>query len=163
MAEKKYAKAEKSKDRVAAELKQRRVSLPRLRRILSAAKKASVKKSAPDILQSQRFNLKVFDTQLKTLEDAIGGDFLAAENFNELPVYKQQQLITRLENINQRALKKLGALGKDDTPEDIEFQNHSFTCLNDFNKCMKLKAASPFWCNLAFYICFLRSISPFIK
>ncbi len=163
MAQKKKAQKKKSTDVVADEFKQRRVSLPRLRRILCEAKKASAKQSAPDILQSQRYNLRVFDTQLKTLEDAIGGDFLAAENFNELPSFKQKQLITRLENINQRALKKLELLGTDDTPKDIEFQNHSFTCLNDFNKCMKLKAASPFWCNLAFYICFLRSISPFIK
>lgn len=158
-------KDKKTNDALSDGLKARAISIEALRQWMARLRKASEAKSAPEILQHQRFNMKVLDTQLKTIEQAMSGEVISSEAFKSLPAYKQRQVMTRLENIKGRIEKLLPdeSLTGGDVTSDVKYENHSFSCLNDYNKCMKLKSATPFWCNLAFIICFLRSISPFIK
>ena len=96
-----------SDDEILKGLKTRKISLPALRKFANSIKKAAEKKSAPDLLQSQKFNLKVFETQLKSLEDAMEGELITSDSFLSLPVHQQKKILTRLENIKKRAEAKL--------------------------------------------------------
>ena len=148
-----------SDDEILKGLKTRKISLPALRKFANSIKKAAEKKSAPDLLQSQKFNLKVFETQLKSLEDAMEGELITSDSFLSLPAHQQKKILTRLENIKKRAEKKLPFTKE----QAVKFDSQPFTCLSDFEKCRKLKSVTPFWCHFAFYVCVLRSMVPFMK
>jgi|GEM_PF-3655748 len=146
-------------DEISSGLKTRQISLPAIQKLAQTIKKASEKKSAPELLQSQKFNLKVFETQLRTLENAVDGDLITVDNFLSLPKHSQKEILTRLENIKKRTEAKLPFTKE----EAIKFDSQPFTCLSDFEKCSKLKTVSPFWCHFAFYVCVMRSMVPFMK
>ena len=146
-------------DEILNGLKSRKISLPALRKLANTVKKAAEKKSAPELLKDQKFNLKVFQTQLKSLEEAIEGDLITSTSFLSLPAYQQKEILTRLENIKKRAEAKLPFTKE----AAVKFDSQPFTCLSDFEKCSKLKTVSPFWCHFAFYVCVMRSMVPFMK
>lgn len=146
-------------DEILKGLKSRKISLPALRKLATTLKKASAKKSAPDLLKTQKFNLKVFETQLKSLEKAMEGDLITSDSFLSLPAHQQKEILTRLENIKKRTEAKLPFTKE----AAVKFDSQPFTCLSDFEKCRKLKTVSSFWCHFAFYVCVLRSMVPFMK
>ena len=146
-------------DEILNGLKSRKISLPALRKLANTVKKAAEKKSAPELLKDQKFNLKVFQTQLKSLEEAIEGDLITSTSFLSLPAYQQKEILTWLENIKKRAEAKLPFTKE----AAVKFDSQPFTCLSDFEKCSKLKTVSPFWCHFAFYVCVMRSMVPFMK
>lgn len=152
-------KKNSDEDKIVSGLKVREISLPAVHKLVRTIKKASEKKSASELIKSQKFNLKVFETQLNTLESAIEGELLNVDAFLSLPSHKQAEIMTRLENIKKRAEAKLPFTKAD----AIKFDSQPFTCLSDFEKCKKLKSVSAFWCHFAFYICVMRSIVPFMK
>jgi len=140
-------------------LKQRSMRLPVLKRMVARMRRSAAKKNAPPWLQQERFNLKVFETQLKTIESSLENDELTLNSFDQLPLHKQKQILTRLENIKARALKHADTASE----KGEKFESQPFQCFSDFDKCMKLKSTNVYWCHFAFYVCVLRSIVPFMK
>ena len=83
-------------------LKKRAVSLPALKRMVAKMRASSGKKSAAPDLKAQAFNMRVFETQLKQMEDRMEGDVLSAKAFDALSPAQAKTLLTRLENIKKR-------------------------------------------------------------
>jgi len=140
-------------------LKQRSMPLPVLKRLVSRLRRSAAKKNAPAWLQQESFNLKVFETQLKTIESSLENDELTLNSFDQLPQHKQKQILTRLQNIKTRALKN----SESSSEKGDKFESQPFQCFSDFDKCMTLKSTNVYWCHFAFYVCVLRSIVPFMK
>lgn len=140
-------------------LRQKSLSLPVLRRLVTRLRRSAKRKNAALLLKHEDFNLKVFETQLKTLESLLESDELTIKGFQHLPAYKRRQILTRLENIKGRAERRSDHAAY----QAIDFDSQPFHCFGDFEKCMKLKSTNSFWCHFAFYVCVLRSMVPFMK
>ncbi len=143
-------------------LKKRAVSLPVLKRMVAKMRASSRKKTALPDLKAQAYNLRVFETQLKSLEQKLDDDLLSVKAFEALPRSQQKLILTRLENIKKRVEKQVSDAGKH-SKEPPEFENAPFTCRSDFDKCMGLKSTTSAWCYFAFYVCVMRSLLPFMK
>ena len=143
-------------------LKKRAVSLPALKRMVAKMRASSKKKTALPDLKAQAYNLRVFETQLKNMEQKLDDDVLSVKAFEALPASQQRLILTRLENIKKRVEKQVTDTGKL-SKESPKFENAPFTCRSDFDKCMKMKSTTAAWCYFAFYVCVMRSLLPFMK
>ena len=143
-------------------LKKRAVSLPALKRMVAKLRASSRKKTAVPDLKAQAYNLRVFETQLKSLEQKLDDDLLSMKAFEALSPSQKKLILTRLENIKKRVEKQVLDTDKH-SKAPPKFENAPFTCRSDFDKCMGLKSTNAYWCHFAFYVCVMRSLLPFMK
>jgi hypothetical protein len=97
-------------------------------------------------------NLKVADTQLKTMAVRSHGGVFDESALDALPIRLRERILVRLENIGVRMSQARNRAMRE------EARDPAFRCVREYERCRGEARVAQFWCHVAMVVCLVGSM-----